>query len=427
MGPCYFQNIESFYPPVFAQIQISAETMNRKTIAYILAEFPSQTETFILKEALFINESIPLYIIALKKGNSLRNNRVYSIFGDKLIYIPQWRSWKILLHAVLNVGVLYREITFAGFKNSLRQMKVLLIASFVSEKITNLPIQHIHAHFANYPTDVAMMISRLSSLPFSFTAHANDIYVNPVALPEKIRKATFVTTCTEYNKNRLDVMTTPAASGKIHLVYHGVDTNYWKFHQLKPVGNPVCILTIGRLVEKKGMIYLLETVSILLKKGVAVQLHIVGKGIEEQQLKCFCRKFGLEQSVVFMGWQSPIQIKDLYVHSDIFVLPSVVAPDGDMDGIPNVILEAMSVGMPVISTPVSGIPEVIQNGFNGLLVPERDSKQLANAVFILISDMQLRSALVENAYKTILEKFDSNQCNQLLTNLFKDTILESVP
>jgi len=184
----------------------------------------------------------------------------------------------------------------------------------------------------------------------------------------------------------------------------------------------------------------------LLKKGVPIQLYIVGKGSEEARLKRFCRESGLEQAsfsfnpvlnlfqdnsgqksktfsstqsiVNFMGWQIPDQIKNLYTHSDIFILPSVVSSDGDRDGIPNVVLEAMSVGVPVISTSVSGIPEVIQNGFDGLLVPERDSEQLANAISTLVSDEQLRNVLVENACKTIREKFDSNQCNHQLIKLF---------
>ena len=396
--------------------------MNRKPIAYILAEFPSQTETFILKEALYVNESIPLYIIALKKGKSPINKQVQIAFGNRIIYIPQWWSWKILLNGVFKMKVLYREFAFAGFSSCLRQIKVLFTASFVSGKIKKLQIRHIHAHFANYPTDIAVTVSRLSSIPFSFTAHANDIYVTPIGLQKKINEATFVTTCTEYNKKWLDTITAPAERSKIYLIYHGVNLNYWLFRQLELVGKPVRILTIGRLVEKKGMIYLLKAVHLLLQRGISVQLHIVGKGAEEACLKHYCRQFGLEQVIIFMGWQNPAQIKELYVHSDIFVLPSVVASNGDRDGIPNVVLEAMSVGIPVISTPVSGIPEVIQNDINGLLVSERDSEQLANAISLLVSDIQLRNALVKNAYKTIQEKFDSNQCNQLLIKLFGNNL-----
>lgn len=394
--------------------------MKRDAIAYILAEFPSQTETFILKEALYVNNFFPLYIIALKKGRNRLDNHIKIAFEDRMVYIPQWWSWKILQHGLLNANNLYREFSFAGFKNSLRRIKVLLTALCVSRKMKQMSIRHIHAHFANYPTDIAMMVSQLSGIPFSFTAHAHDIYVKSFDLSEKIRKATFVATCTEYNKNWLDAMTTQAEQEKIHLAYHGVDMNFWQFRQVKHVGNQARILTIGRLVEKKGMIYLLEAVYHLLKKGISVQLCIVGKGKEEVCLKHFCREYGLERAVVFIGWKNPFRIRDLYSQSDIFVLPSVVASDGDRDGIPNVILEAMSAGIPVVSTSVSGIPEVIQNGYNGLLVSERNSEQLANAVFTLVNDMQLQTVLVENAYKTVLERFDSNQCNQLLIKLFED-------
>ena len=212
------------------------------TIAYILAEFPSQTETFILKEALYVNESIPLYIIALKKGKTPIDNDVQMAFESRIIYIPPWWSWKVLpIGSVFSYTVAeqsrsmthnpLKTLVMAGLNRHplsylqiFRQLKVWLIASFVSKMIKKLKIQHMHAHFANYPTDVAMLVSHLSGIPFSFSAHAHDIYVNPTNLPSKIHKATFVTTCTDYNKKHLAAIVPPVDQVKIHLVYHGVET-----------------------------------------------------------------------------------------------------------------------------------------------------------------------------------------------------------
>jgi glycosyltransferase involved in cell wall biosynthesis len=392
--------------------------MNWKAIAYILAEFPSITETFILKEALLINESLPLHVFVLGKKNNRINTQVYSAFGNRIIYVPHWWSLKILLHAASKANILYRKVTFSGF---LHRMKVLLVSSYIAKKMEEVQIRHIHAHFANYPTDVAMMVSGFSGIPFSFTAHAHDIYVNAHELTTKIKKAMFVTTCTAYNKNWLDALTA-AEHRKIHLIYHGVDMNCWQSKQPKPVRKQTKILTIGRLIEKKGIIFLLEAICNLLNKGIPVQLSIVGKGVEESRLKRFCKEYGLERRIDFLGWQTPDQIKDLYFHSDIFVLPSVIASNGDRDGIPNVVLEAMAAGIPVISTSVSGIPEVIENGVNGLLVPERNNEQLTRAIDILISERELRNTLVENAYKTVKNRFDNSRCCRLLLQLFENVL-----
>lgn len=395
--------------------------MTRKAVAYILAEFPSKTETFILKEVLFINDSLPLHIIVLKKGDKHINNHGCNAFDNSIIYVPHWWSLKILLHAALNVNILCKKFIFSGFWNCLHRVKALLISSYVAGKIEEMRIGHIHAHFANYPTDVAMMVSDFLGIPFSFTAHAHDIYVDTHELPAKIGKAKFVTTCTGYNKRWLDILA-PTEHQKIHLIYHGVDMDYWQFRQSKPMSEPLRILTIGRLIEKKGIIFLLEAVYSLQKKGIPVQLSIVGKGVEEPKLKRFCKESGLEYTVDFLGWRAPDQIKALYFHSDIFILPSVIASNGDRDGIPNVVLEAMAAGIPVISTSVSGIPEVIKHGYNGLLVPEKNSEQLTHAIDILIRERNLRESLVENAYKTVTDNFDSNKCCQLLLQLFENSL-----
>jgi glycosyltransferase involved in cell wall biosynthesis len=402
--------------------------MNNKVIAYILAEFPSYTETFILKEILFINKSFPLYIIALKKGKTTVNESEYKEMKNRLIYITPiilakyvgyyflssfkekqvLQKWKNIFNNICKVNIL----------NSLHQIKLLLTGLCISKLIRQKSIVHIHSHFANYPTDIALLVSTFSGIPFSFSAHAHDIYVSPQELTQKISQSKFVVTCTQYNKKYLDNLGTTSEKDKIYLLYHGVDLEYWQYNLPQNRQNQKQILFIGRLIEKKGVIYLLEAIDLLKKKKKTIHLVIVGKGKEEQKLKNFCHSHGLSNDITFLGWQNSLQIKNIFACSDIFILPSIIASNGDRDGIPNVILEAMASGLPIVSTPVSGITEVIQHGYNGLLVPERDAYQLSNSILALINDESLLNSLSNNGLHTVSQKFNHEKHFILLKNLF---------
>jgi glycosyltransferase involved in cell wall biosynthesis len=264
-----------------------------------------------------------------------------------------------------------------------------------------------------------MLVSKISGIPFSFSAHAHDIYVNPQKLTQKISESEFVTTCTSCNKKWLDNLVPASERDRIHLLYHGVDLEYWQCSVYPNRQKQKQVLFIGRLIEKKGVIYLLEAMAQLKKAKHAIRLVIAGKGKDERKLKKFCHLHGLSKDVTFPGWQNPQQIKDLFACSDMLVLPSIIASDGDRDGIPNVILEAMASGLPVVSTSVSGITELIQHKYNGLLVPERDAIQLADSIGTLANDEILRNAIVHNGLHTVSQRFDDKKCNILLKNLFE--------
>lgn len=402
--------------------------MNNKTIAYILGEFPSHTETFVKKEILYITDSFPVYVIALKKGKGNLTAAEFNKLENRLIYITPFiliksilyqiycsykeksilQEWKKLMHTIFKVNI----------RISLHQIKLVSVGVYLSKIIRQKAIQHIHAHFANYPADVAMLLSEFTKIPFSFTAHANDIYVNGQNLAQKIHAAAFVTTCTSYNQVRLKKMASISERTKIHLLYHGVDRQYWQYIPPQNRQYKKQLLFVGRLVEKKGIIYLLEAMRQIIKKDVAVRLVIAGRGTEEQKLKKHCLALGLEKVVTFVGWQSPQQIKQLYADSSLFISPSLIASNGDRDGIPNVLLEAMASGVPVISTPVSGIKELILNKYNGVLIPQKNSQMLADAIFLLLKDARLQILLSQNAYQMVVQKFDHAKCNCTLKALF---------
>jgi glycosyltransferase involved in cell wall biosynthesis len=318
-------------------------------------------------------------------------------------------------------GLFFRP---AGIKKSLHRIKIRWLSRYLAGQIKQRPVQHIHAHFANDPAEIAMQVSRLSGVSFSFTAHAHDIYVdsqNPEDIIKAIKAASFVVTCTAYNKKWMD--TVSGERDKIHLIYHGVDLDSWIYRPPSPIlKETIHILSVGRFIEKKGFIYLLDALRQLKEEKYSIRLSIAGEGKDRAKLEDYCRRYGLDQSVDFPGWQTPEQVKQWYACSDLFVLPSIVTGNGDRDGIPNALLEAMATGVPVIATSVSGIPEVIRHHHNGLLVPEKNRRQLAQAISYLIDNPGLRVRLAENARGTIEEKFNHEPCNARLKKLFESRV-----
>jgi glycosyltransferase involved in cell wall biosynthesis len=234
-----------------------------------------------------------------------------------------------------------------------------------------------------------------------------DIYVNPVLLPEKIAGASFVATCTAYNQAHLHSLLSNGSREKIKCIYHGLDTRPYQpstnGSQTKDV--PV-ILAVGQLKEKKGFTYLLQACQSLKEKGYQFTCQIVGDGPLRDDLESQVRNLAIEDVAELCGALPHEKVINRYSQAAIFVLPAVTSSDGDRDGIPNVILEALAMQLPVVSTDHSGIPEVIVDGENGLLVKSKDVTALTTALTRLIEQPELRQYLGKNGRQTVLEKFD---------------------
>jgi glycosyltransferase involved in cell wall biosynthesis len=280
-------------------------------------------------------------------------------------------------------------------------------------------VSHLHAHFGTEPTTVAMLASQLSGLPYSFAAHAYDIYdqsrVNPVLLKEKIHLAQFVVTCTEYNRRTLRELAGRAAARKIIRIYHGVPVTRFRSNQSVQRRRHL-ILAVGRLVEKKGFPYLLHALKILREKGRSFQCLIVGEGEERENLAGQINALGLRDLVGLPGARPQEQVLNLMKQATLFVLPCVVSDSGNRDGLPNALVEALAVGLPAISTTLSGIPELIEHGVNGLLVPPGDSVSLALAIEQMLMDPDLRERLARNGIKKVRECFDLRKNVKMFRN-----------
>jgi len=284
-------------------------------------------------------------------------------------------------------------------------------------------IRHLHAHFCHTSTTVTMLASRMCKVPFSFTAHAKDIYrkdLNPGdMLPIKMRRAGFIVTCTKANReylDRLGINGTP-----IYTIYHGIDLEMFDRSEkrLRDERLPL-ILSVGRMVEKKGFVYLVEACRLLKDRGYDFECSIVG-GTDHhtEEIKNVIERLNLGGTVALHSAVRQEELRKIYEQATIFALPCQVVDDGDRDGIPNVLVEAMAMELPVVSTVISGIPELIEDHVNGLLVPEKNVLSLASALEELLNDSKLRLRLGIAARQTVRRTFDSGQNIRDLKSVFE--------
>jgi glycosyltransferase involved in cell wall biosynthesis len=295
-------------------------------------------------------------------------------------------------------------------------------AGYLAEILSREPVAHLHAHFAHDPTLVAMFTHHLTGIPYSFTAHAKDIYVKtpPEVLRAEARLARAVVTCTEYNRKYLVDQVGLAPNGKLHCIYHGLDLSQFKFKSPRNShkGAPI-ILSVARLLEKKGLNDLVCAADILRRRGYSFQVEIIGDGPLRQALETRVKQLGLNDRVRLLGALPHKEVCTAYQRASIFALPCIVAADGDRDGVPNVLPEAMASGVPVVATPISGIPELIETELQGLLVPPNSPEMLADALDRLLTQPELCGRLALAARAKVEARFSSDGNSARLLALFQ--------
>ena len=276
-------------------------------------------------------------------------------------------------------------------------------------------VTHLHAHFAKLATRVARAAARTLEVPYSFTAHARDIFeesVDPVALADAVRDAAQVVTVSRFNVDFLERTHGRRAS----LVYNGLPLE--AFPYASPATRGPVVLAVGRLIEKKGFHDLVEAAAILAREGVAFRCAIVGDGEERAALEQRIATHGLADRVQLLGARTPEQVKAHMREAAVLAAPCVVAADGDRDGLPTVLLEAMALGTPCVGTDVTGIPEAITDGETGRLVPQRDPAALARVLRELLEDAGERVRLAEAARSLVERRFSSEANTRRLRALW---------
>ncbi len=286
-------------------------------------------------------------------------------------------------------------------------------------------IDHIHAPWADGPATAAWVASRLSGIPFSFCAHAQDIYPPDGALLEKISAAAFVRT---ENRSNLRYLTAlfPRTEEKLVNIYPGAPMEKAP-RQAFPVSPPFRLLAVGRFVKKKGFPLLLEACRLLAEQGVDFHLTLAGDGPERPHISKLVKEYHLNSRVELPGFLPHHRISDLLEQAHLFIMPSMVAPSGDRDGIPTVILEALLHEVPVVATEVSGIPEVIIPGNTGWLTPPEDSQALAQDMFAALSDLTEARRRAEAGRALVVREFDSGKNYGRLKARFEGALQRTEP
>jgi glycosyltransferase involved in cell wall biosynthesis len=416
------------------------------TVAYVMNGFPRLSETFIAHEIHQLEQAgMSLRLFVVKHEGEPQVHPVVAAIRAPLTYLPKATSlsgatlvgwlgrnlpafWRA--HVALAIRHPWRyartlasavAITWRHWPRKVFVKEFLQAGEIAAAVLKAGDVRHLHGHFCHGVATITWFASRLSGIPFSFTAHAKDIYqaeLNPGRLLErKLGAARFVATCTCANAGVLQAR--HARPHEVHTIYHGLDTDYFSPAPRPPRHEPPLILAVGRFVEKKGFDQLITACASLQQAGVAFRCQIVGEhGSAHDSLRAQIDALGLAGSVQLRSAVTQEKLREIYRSAHVFALPCQIMEDGDRDGFPNVLAEAMAMGVPVVSTAISGIPEMIDDGVHGLLVQPRDAHALADALHRVLTDAELHTRLAAAARQRICERFDSRRTTLALRDLF---------
>lgn len=404
-------------------------------LGYILKAFPRVSETFILTELLGL-ERLGGGVTIFSRYNpaedvphaALNDLKAEVIHLETLLKDRFWEPFEIHRRLARRFGEPHdRALETAIAYRSRQELRYWMLAGSVAEKAADLGLDHLHAHFATGSASVARYASRITGIPFSFTAHAKDIYlstVDPRRLSDLLLEASSVITVSDAN---LAYLRSLAPEARVVRIYNGLDLDRFPFLTAPPSSEPAIILSVARFVEKKGLSDLIAAVARLRSRGKAVRCRLVGTGPLEEALRSQVRDLGLDGQVEFKGMASQEEVTSTYLpQASSFVLPCVVASDGDRDGLPATLVEAMARGIPVISTTLPGIPEAIPDGEAGLLAEPGDVDGLADAIARTLENRDATIKRATTARKRVEELFDSRKNVESLLATLQDATREQL-
>jgi colanic acid/amylovoran biosynthesis glycosyltransferase len=397
----------------------------RRPIGYLLKMYPRFSETFVLNEILELErQGVDLRIFSLKEPNDGIVHADVSRVRAPVAYVGRPRDALAIARAHTRV---FRRSP-RRYRAALRavaarprpsSVKHFVRAGVIADHVQREHIGHLHAHFASTAASVAIQVHRLCGVPYSVTAHAKDIYRHALDLEHlrtKLRHARFAVTVSEFNRRRLAELGRPDAER----VYNGLD-----LRRFAPNGrrrdDPPLVLAVGRLVEKKGFDVLIRACAHLRDDGTSFRCAIVGKGDQEGALRGLVERLGLRDYVELTGPLPRETLLELFPRASVVAAPCVVGRDGNRDGLPTVLIEAMALRIPVVATPVTGIPELVEHGRTGLIVPERDARALADAIRRLLLEPETTRRLADAARERVERDFDLQQNVARLRSLFEES------
>lgn len=398
-------------------------------IGYVLKRYPRFSETFVVNEIIALERagvSVEIFPLGPVQESHFQADiarvrapvrRVRDHFNNSMLL------WQLLVES---------RRTLPGFRHhpevaDPHDADTVGQALVLARKARLHGIQHFHAHFGTQAATIARLAGAFAGIPYSFTAHAKDIYHQyevPVGLDEKIRDAAFTVTVSDYNLNYLRKMHGATAHNS-HRIYNGLDLD--RFVYRPPATHSREIIAVGRLVEKKGFPTLIDAIAQLRNRGIDCHCTLVGDGPLRGQLAGQIEALGLNDWVTLAGPRPQDDVIALTRNARVMVAPSIISTGGDRDGLPTILVEAMALGTPCISTSVVGIPELVRHQESGLCVPPNNADALADAIIELLSDPAKCAHLAQNARERIERDFDIHRNTRLLQALFRQSIQNARP
>lgn len=409
-------------------------------VAVVLKGYPRLSETFIAQELLALQRrGLPMVLVSLRHPTDRVTHPIHDEITAPVRYLPEylyqeplrvWRAWRRarrLPGYAKARARWWRDLRRDRTPNRIRRFgQALVLASELADlQPQGRPIGRLYAHFLHTPGSVARYAALITGLPWSVSAHAKDIWTIPSwEKREKLAEADWLVTCTRVGWQHLRSLAPPERADGVRLLYHGLD-----FARIPPYERPlstadgssarrcVTLLSVGRAVQKKGYDDLLQALASL-APALHWRLEHIGSGPLTRQLADRTRALGLSDRVVWHGAQPADQVLAAYRRADLFVLAAKPGPDGDVDGLPNVLMEAQSQSLCCLATTAGGIPELIEDGQTGILVPPSSPEQLARALGALITDPAARARLGRAGAHRVRSEFGAERAQDELATLF---------
>lgn len=407
---------------------------SRRAVVYIFGRFPTVSETFLLREITALARlGLRIYPVALAQPRErvvheqarpwVEQGVIYRPplgaaglwYGNALVPLMMPAGWRSA--ALMALGLIRRYPLRA------REILVsLLSAAYFAWRLPRSQVGHIHATFASVPATVGVFLAELLGVSYSFACHARDVFTDEASFLElKAQEAEFMVACSEVAYRALQQRVPMHTHSRLHLVRHGLDLARYA----PPAGryNTVPqIMSAGRLVPKKGFVYLLRAAARLAGRDHEFEMHIFGDGPQEEDLRRLINALQLSHCVHMHGAVPEGEMLQAYRRADLFALASVQGPDGDNEGVPNVLVEALAMQVPVVASRTGGIPELIQDGVTGLLAEPGDHMDLADKMERLLVDEGLRSAVIAAGRLRVEREYDLHRNAARLYELFRPTV-----
>jgi colanic acid/amylovoran biosynthesis glycosyltransferase len=396
-------------------------------VLYVASRFPKVTETFVVNEWLALSGRFQMELAALRRTReapvhpesrrAMARVRFLDALSQTVVAQAFWIARRPRAYLSVLASVLRGSLR-VSFAETAEAVVVFAEAVALARIAVRDGVAHVHAHFANHPATTAWIVHQLTGLPFSFTAHANDLFVAPALLERKAADARFVVAISEYNR-RLLLDRCPSA--RVEVVHCGVDPERYAPEPLEARDRDR-VVCVASLSSKKGHVHLIDALALLAEGHPSIELDLVGDGPERDRIERRARERGVAERVRLHGARSSEDVRAALARARLFALPSVRLRSGRMEGIPVALMEAMASGVPVVASRLSGVPELVEDGVTGLLVTPGEPSALAAAMARILDDDALAAELTRTARERVERSFSLAGEAQRLGDLFAESI-----